>query len=355
MATSVSSLQSRVIEWLRFPLAAAVVLLHAGERAVGGVYDADFSGTLRIVLSQGICRIAVPVFFFFSGFLFFTGLKTWDKQVWTNKMKKRVRTLLLPYILWNIMALLAGFAYGWLRSRVNPEVVPLSLLETLQRNGWLNIFWASTFSCPIDYPLWFIRDLILYVAVTPVVFFLVRKCGIWGVAALFIAFGLTGSRDLEGLFFFILGAYFQLSGTDFLQVFDRFKWPAYLLSLVGIVLIAYTWYTPEVFKYVKYLFVFFGTVSVINLTDALVEHGREKAHPFLTASSFFVFASHGILILHDFAQYITMRILPFDSVAGKCASLFVQAALAIGICLGLYALMKKWTPKFLGVLTGDRA
>ena len=355
MADHITSRQSQVIEWLRFPLAVAVVLLHAGEGTTGGMYDADFSGTLRIVLSQGICRIAVPVFFFFSGFLFFTGLREWDTQVWLEKIKKRARTLLLPYILWNILALLIGFGYGWLRARVNPEVVPLSLLETLQRNGGLNIFWASTFSCPINYPLWFIRDLIIFVAMTPGIFFLVRKCRLWGVAALFIAFGLTGSRDLEGLFFFILGAYFQLSGIDFLRVFRRFKWPAYLLSLAGIVLIAYTWYTPEIFKYVKYLFVFVGAVAVINLAAALAERGWAKPHPFLTASSFFVFASHGILILHDFAQYITMRILPFGSVAGKCLALFAKATLAVGICLCLFALMKKWTPKTLGVLTGNRS
>ena len=355
MANHITSRQSQVIEWLRFPLAAAVVLLHAGEGTTGGMYDADFSGTLRIVLSQGICRIAVPVFFFFSGFLFFTGLREWDTQVWLEKIKKRARTLLLPYILWNILALLIGFGYAWFRSLVNPEVVPLSLPETLQRDGGLNIFWASTFNCPIDYPLWFIRDLIVFIVMTPVVFFLVRKCRLWGVAALFIVFGLTGSRDLEGLFFFILGAYFRLSGIDFLQVFGRFKWPAYLFSLAGVFLIACTWYTPEIFKYVKYLFVFVGAVSVINLTASLVGRGRAKPHPFLTASSFFVFASHGILILHDFAQYITMRILPFGSVAGKCLALFAKATLAVGICLCLFALMKKWTPKTLGVLTGNRA
>ena len=160
MSANATPLQSKVIDWLRFPLAAAVVLLHTGESTTG-FYGPDFYSTLCIVLSQGICRIAVPCFFFFSGFLFFSRLEEWDTGVWLGKIRKRGRTLLLPYILWNVLALLVGVGYGWLRSRFNPEVIPVSLLDTLRQNGWLNIFWTSTWGCPIDYPLWFIRDLIV--------------------------------------------------------------------------------------------------------------------------------------------------------------------------------------------------
>lgn len=354
MSVNITSRQSQVIDWLRFPLAAAVVLLHAGESTTG-LYDMDFSGTLRIALSQGICRIAVPCFFLFSGFLFFTKLENWDTQVWLDKIRKRGRTLLVPYLIWNILALLVGFGYGWLRSRFNADFVPVSLVETLRESGWINIFWASTFGCPIDYPLWFIRDLIVFVVITPLVYWLVRKCRLWGIAVLFVAFGLTGSRDLEGLFFFFLGAYFQLFGVDFLQVFAKVKWPAYLLCAIGIVMIALSYRDHvELYKYVKYLFVLAGTVSVVNLASSLLDAGLVNTNTFLSSSSFFVYASHGILILHDIAHYITLHFLPFTSVAGKCLVLFVKAGIAVGICLALFAIMKKWTPKTLGVLTGNR-
>lgn len=355
MTADITPRQSRLIDWLRFPLAAAVVLLHAGESTTG-MYDSDFSGMLRIVLSQGICRIAVPCFFLFSGFLFFNRFHEWDTKVWLGKIRKRARTLLLPYVLWNLLALLVGFGYGWLRSRFNADIVPATLVETLRSDGWLNIFWASTYGCPIDYPLWFIRDLIVFVAITPLVYLLVCKCKLWGVAALFIAFSPTGSRDLEGLFFFVLGAYFQLCGVDFLQIFGRIKWPAYLLSAVGIVLIAYSYRdNAELYKYTKYLFVLFGTVSVINLASSLLDAGWVHNSAFLSSSSFFVYASHGILILHDIAHYLTLHFLPLAGVAGKCLVLFVKAGIAVGICLALFAVMKKWTPKTLGVLTGNRS
>ena len=347
--------QSQLIDWLRFPLAAAVVLLHAGEHPIGPD-DVSFYDTLRIALSHGICRIAVPVFFFFSGFLFFTHMDHWDTQVWLGKVKKRVRTLLLPYLLWNVITLLAGFAYTWIRARVNPAAGGASLVETLRINGWLRIFWDSTYGCPIDYPLWFIRDLIVFVVLTPALFFLLKKGKEWSVLLLFLLCGLAASRDFEGLFYFAFGAYFRLSSRDFLRDFRRFKWPAYVLSGVGLILICLTYrQSPQLYAYVKYLFVFFGSLSVICFSDGLLEQNKVRPNAFLSSSTFFIYASHAVLILHDVANYVTLHLFPSGQVGWQCVALFFQAALAVGICLGLYALMKKITPKTLGVLTGSRA
>lgn len=356
MNANTSSLQSRVIDWLRFPLAAAVVLLHAGEISEG-VYGPDFYSTLRIILSHGICRIAVPAFFFFSGYLFFSKLENWDWTIWAGKVKKRARTLLLPYVLWNIIALLVGFGYGWLRSRFNTSVEPISFVQSLQDNGWMNIFWASTFGCPIDYPLWFIRDLIVFVAITPLVFLFVKYCKIWGVAALFIAcILLGGDRDFEGLFFFAFGAYFRVALIDFLKLFAGLKWPAYLLSAVGLIAIALV-YRSDIALYgqIKTPFMLMGVISVVNFSAFLLGKGLVRERPFLASASFFVYASHAILILHDIAHYITLHLLPFTSVIGQCAVLFVKTGLAIALCLGLYWALMKIAPRTLRVLTGNRA
>ena len=79
-----------------------------------------------------------------------------------------------------------------------------------------------------------------------------------------------------------------------------------------------------------------------------------KAGIVLASASFFVYASHAILILLDIAHYITLHLLPFTSVAGLCIVLFVKTGLAIAICLGLYWALRKIVPRTLGVLTGNR-
>ena len=100
---------SKIIEWLRFFCTCAVVLLHAvggpsdGNAVISfqhGAYD-----TTRILFSEGLCRVAVPFFFLISGYLFFVRLEEWDKFVWFDKLKKRGKTLLAPYLIWNFIAI----------------------------------------------------------------------------------------------------------------------------------------------------------------------------------------------------------------------------------------------------------
>ena len=133
----VNSITSKTIEWLRFFCIVVVVLLHAvgspmdGREVISyhnGVYD-----TIRILFSEGFCRIAVPTFFLISGYLFFFKLEEWSTDIWFNKLKKRVRTLLIPYLLWNLIAiivslmlLLHNYVLG---SGVLPGLIKLAGLE----------------------------------------------------------------------------------------------------------------------------------------------------------------------------------------------------------------------------------
>ena len=103
------SIQSKTIEWLRFFCIGAVVLLHSvGNPLEGkdfisyryGPYDA-----IRILFSEGLCWVAVPIFFLISGYLFFVKLEEWRTDVWVDKLKRRVKTLLIPYLLCNTIAI----------------------------------------------------------------------------------------------------------------------------------------------------------------------------------------------------------------------------------------------------------
>lgn len=101
-------IQSRTVQWLRFVLAATVVLLHtnmSGFVEFTPLSEQPLSSTIYYVFSWGICLIAVPTFFMVSGYFFFTNLYKWDNGVYWTKIKKRARTLLLPYILWIIIGI----------------------------------------------------------------------------------------------------------------------------------------------------------------------------------------------------------------------------------------------------------
>ena len=105
-------LQSKSIDFLRFPLIVGVVLIHAhfSNVIMNGVnvnilheYSCPIYDTTSYFFSELIGRIAVPLFFFISGFLFFYRSKEFSLSVYRHKLKNRGRSILLPYLFWNLM------------------------------------------------------------------------------------------------------------------------------------------------------------------------------------------------------------------------------------------------------------
>jgi surface polysaccharide O-acyltransferase-like enzyme len=114
---SPEELQSATIDLLRFPLIFMVIFIHLSYTAVH-LPDADsplFSeqgilNLLYLLLSDGICRLAVPTFFIISGFLFFINVTDFTWEQYKYKIKRRFRSLVIPYFLWNLIAIILSVA-----------------------------------------------------------------------------------------------------------------------------------------------------------------------------------------------------------------------------------------------------
>ena len=354
MQTDWTDLQSKTIDALRFPLAVAVVILHYCLTVV-----ADATGPQRVLcllFQEGICRLAVPCFFLISGYLFFHGLQAWSWPEWTRKIRKRVRTLLVPYLLWCVIALFAFWAYQNLHGE------PVSLLQKFRSYGGIRMFWSVSGALPIgslaypaDGPLWFIRDLMLFVLLTPAIHLFLRWTKGFGVAGLCILFLAFRRLVPEGLLFFVLGAWLQLSGKNLLQL----AWPRrYALLAVAVLTMAAVLLLSGVSDYWSRFCKFFFLVSGIGASFCLAAWGWEKrtrlSVPFRAGSSFFIFAAHEVLILQHAACPLVAALLPTDTVWGSILAFFLTPALAVAICLGLLFLLQRFLPRTASVLTGGR-
>ena len=354
METDWTDLQSKTIDALRFPMAVAVVMLHYGKTVV-----LDATGPLRvlcILFQEGICRLAVPCFFLLSGFLFFNGLRTWSWPEWGRKLKNRVRTLLVPYLLWNVIALIALWIY------YNVQAGPVSLYQQFLNAGGVRMFWSvsgalpvGSQAFPVDGPLWFIRDLMLFVLLTPAIYLFLRWTKVYGVLGLCVLFLAVRRVVPEGLLFFVIGAYLQLAGKNLLQT----AWPRrYALLAVAVLSMAAIFLLFDVSDYWTRFSKFFFLVSGIGSAICLAAWGWEKrtrlSVPFLAGSSFFIFAAHEVLILQNAACPLVETLLPTDTVWGSILAFFLTPALAVAICLGLLFLLQKLLPRTAAVLTGGR-
>lgn len=365
---------SKIITRLRFPLACLIVLLHA--QIIDPVFKpivagSGFAYALKILLSEGICRIAVPAFFLISGFLFFIKMERWNRGIWAGKMKRRVHTLLIPYILWNIV----GIAYVCITPYVgviteNPD----SLLSVFQDRGWLRLFWDSNRimeqwnppgnnilgvtmhnGMPANSPLWFLRDLIVVNLFSPFIYVFVKYTGKVGICILGILFLLNIGIPFEGFsiisfFFYSSGAYLAITSMGLVKTFSSFKSGSYIVSTLLLALLVLTFGCHWSAQYIQRLFQICGVVAIFNLA---ARFGRDDGLlSRLADSSFFIYASH-IMVLNAIA-FMLSKVIPGTNQILLAGNYLLSTAITIALCEGVYQTMKIVCPRFLSLICGNR-
>lgn len=107
-----NDLRSQSLDLLRFPLAVVVLAIHTFSTEGFKIHGTMVSfENMPVVLEvnhfiDGFLRgQSVPIYFFISGFVFFLGIEL-TKEKYIQKLKNRMKTLLIPYIIWNVIAVL---------------------------------------------------------------------------------------------------------------------------------------------------------------------------------------------------------------------------------------------------------
>ena len=361
-------LLSKTIDYLRFPLAVGVVFIHNKMDSfdIQGkeVNYGDFWPWLNYVIdffSAVLPTIAVPLFFFISGFLFFYKID-FSKAIYIKKLKSRSRTLLIPYLIWNFIGFLI------LLTQMEPRffsLFPLLKDYRIDLTEFLSYFWIRDLpmdppterAVPIDGPLWFVRDLIILVLVSPLIYWLIKKLKYWLVVLLGIVwfFHLGKHIGLPGLchqsiFFFPLGAYFSINKINFVELANKIKWSPCLYAILAI---GDTITKGEPYNHWFHnLGVMVGIFAVVCIASLLLVKDRVHINKFLSDASFFVFAAHGLFI-SKFMKALIMTVQPQSSLVVLFIYFFVPIT-TILICLGIYKILNRWMPSLARVVTGGR-
>lgn len=201
----ISKITSQTITLSRFPLAILVVFIHS----VGDL-NAPYAH-LRDFISHPLLSFVVPAFFIISGYLFFQNVESNSTSVWyKDKMKKRAKTLLLPYIVWNLLTLLLDYL-----KYIRHSVCWINYDET---SVWYVIYKTFFDYHPIDLPLWYIRDLIVLVLLSPVLYYLLRKAAYFIIMIIGVWY-FIGTKILispVSVLFFCIGGFLAVRNIDLL-------------------------------------------------------------------------------------------------------------------------------------------
>ena len=364
---SISAKQSAVIDILKGILPFLVVILHTSY--VDGLCWKDGAESFIRLFFVKLGGIAVPTFFVISGLLFFSKLQKWDWTVWSNKVIKRIRTLFVPFILWIIIDFIAKYVWGVMHAEC-PAINISTFKQFFFDSGGMRMFidrpqityepsvlgYMVDTSKPINGPMWYVRDLMVMVILSPLILKLLNVACNYALIAFFLIYVLFIGLPFilvspTALFFFSMGAFFSINGKDFLNIISRFKVLSYVLSIAMLVM-AFLVESQLLGGLVYRLYIISTVVAIFNLFSDLYEKGVRPVK-LLTDSSFFIYASHAVLIT-EISNFILWRTLPITTEWMLVLKVFLRPAVTVGLCLLLFVAMKKICPKTLGLLTGGR-
>ncbi|MCL7988414.1 acyltransferase [Sphingobacterium sp. lm-10] len=349
--------QSEIIEFLRFPLIVLVVYVHMlpfEQQPI--LFELNIRNMYVLIselISHHIGRIAVPCFFLFSGYFFFLKITTWSNRLYFDNLKKRYQTLLIPYILWNSILIIAILAKNTLF--VALDLPTDESYAQFSHVSLYDLFWGM----PVNFPLWYLRDLIAMTIISPLFFYFFKHLKIYGLLILAVFYLSVFESGLPGLsstaiFFFGAGAYLGLHKQNMLQLSMRYGKRSFYIAIVCLMIATYYTAMPQNEYWIRF-YALFAAASILYVGNRLISFKRlrELVLP-LAQTAFFIYAIHLIYILNWLKGGLrkSLNFLPdFFLIVGY----FLVPIICVLVISVIYSMMKRYLPKTLSVLTGNRA
>lgn len=223
---------------------------------------------------------------------------------------------------------------------------------SMSLTDWLLIFWN-----PLGNPvLWFIRDLMVVILLTPLITPLVRKIPYIILPLFFIGWlfglwpsGYSGFSSVSFCFFYI-GAFFSLRKVDIVDEVCKNK----LGVAISMLLFVTSWVYSALFsdnEIIAKLMVIFGSVSLIIISRYAAKTKLSTFNAsFWLPASFFIYVYHHIVHVpvKKFLYVVIHPTMPFMNYV----IYFVTVLFVIYFLAGIYYLMKKAFPKYVWIFTG---
>lgn len=329
------------------------LVLNLGEESIK--IEGTFNSFLQNFVLRGIAAIIVPILFIISGYFFFSSITTGSKKEFTTLLKKRFASLVIPYLFWSLLGILLFFTL---------QSFPLSkpfftrdLIRDFDTGKWLH----TIFYLPIAAQLWFIRDLIVLVIISPLLYKLLNSAPKITLLLSFILWSLNVRVYLfspESLLFFLIGSYWGIRKIK-LQNLYRVKYSTLLLALWLILEVIKTLLT-ENHIHIKWLIILLqksailtGIIGIWYSYDVLYKNTdiTRKKYYALFKYSFWIYVAHQPLI--NIIKKGLFSFIGFTNFSSLIVYLLCPVVTLL-IIIPIAMLLRKQLPKFYFFTTGGR-
>jgi fucose 4-O-acetylase-like acetyltransferase len=320
----------------------------------------NFTTFSEYFIANGLVRFRIPMLFAISGYLF----AMHDDQAYGKRIRKRLRTLMLPYLLWSIIGLLiAVFLY---HVPATKEAVVSSHLQPSDKTfeNYTLSDWLLAILSPTSFQLWFLRSLFMYNMLYP----WLLKGIIKFPKVLFTVFGILWLGTFgflffegEGLLFFTLGIWLCKRQKNIEETPRLLNVP--LLTFLFIAICALkTWLAFKVIGLGGFIFPLLSILHklVIALGLLVVWFGCDGVVNFFMSKKWFIHLSAFAFIIYALhVPLVTYLIDPVFSLTKgfpyyRLATFIFLPLLIIAFCIAVGRTLRKAVPKAYGILTGGR-
>ncbi|MBO7502016.1 MAG: acyltransferase family protein [Paludibacteraceae bacterium] len=339
---------SDTIRFMRLPLAIAIVFQHShGFISSARPADADallswqMLDWMRGIFSWVLNGATIPAFALIAGYLFFqqwqrdkSGLILWDWRTYGRKIYHRLFSLIVPYMIWNLLA-------AWyMNADWNWDIF-------WGINSWghgnTNIFGQTLLPtyAPLNAPLWFMRDLFILCLAAPLLYPLIRFGRWYTLGAIILIYALqfpAWTPSLALMPWFVIGAWLAIFGKDLstiaLQLWKPWLWIGILLSPVLLPLDG-IWFgiVKPIMMFLLCLFYFWSATKI-------VERKAWKTPEILSRASVPVYAGHmGLGVLNNAAEWVAAWIPDTSSAWLLACRYFLAPTLCVAIIVVIFTLL----------------
>ena len=332
---------SKSINIVKAALLVGVVMIHCNPLQY---YSPDAGSVLEIYSSlAAVLSFCVPGFFIISGYLFFANIDKFTWTVYGAKMKSRLFSLLIPYLIWcTLYGIVRYFKAKYLGFEGDGIVVDgeFSII------GFIKGYWNTGAGYPMGFALWFIRNLIVFQLLTQILHWIGKY---WVLAVPILILPLF-DIELYGIEYFLWGSLLAIHKVELGDFIKRYS---VLIAILFLALIPVSFYTiPRLLPLLRY-------ISIFVMISVAMECQKDfpRFSGFIQSNSnafFFIYAIHGM--------YCTVIDKFYFNVFG-CADGWIPASVAcflaslltnLVLSTAIFLLMRALSPRLLNILCGGR-
>lgn len=322
---------------LRFMMIVGIVILHTPPYVAMKEIGNDFFDLGKAFFQLALFRATVPVLSLISGYLLF---QSGVDQHFLKLMKKKLAKLAVPFLFFNLSVLGAAYLLERYLGIVTSDPLADADLAT-----WLDAAFSLT-ALPVNYPLHFLRDLLVAMLLAPVLGLLLREYTLRGLVLVVTFFYFNLDQHLimrtEIIIMFYLGGLLAVKEVDMHRL-DGFA--VHCVAILVLFCCAILYFRVENLTPFR-----LAAPFLIWPAAALFDQSRAGAWLCrMSKYSFFLFLIHAPLTFLVFILYRRTMPVPYE------VFWLLSPVLVASISVFAYKLLSRFVPKVFNFAVGNES